>query len=475
MPFESSTTRPAAARLASAIRRLRQAKELSQQQLSVLAGYTRQYVSLAERVNRNLPSLGLVQALDRCLDADGDLLTLRQQAVAEHHGRRRTVAAPYRFAAGGQADSVIDAPAGRYFAGTTVAATTYPATDDGRIVVSIPQGQGLDPGVLRPGRGVVVGVLTDGNAGPRSFALDRRVVRSRLGRAAPEAPIVIPRAYELDDLGYGLLWATANLDAALLDDDRALSAAEAHLADDSRSDRTVGRLGFTAELSAVSRMHLGSTVCARHILRNVGSLSSPPSYWTREQRGEEASTWLFLAHKYAYLQRTSAMSGSGETVPTRTFCIPHVQVEDSKPAERVLLFLAVSLMESFGLLVDVCTEPEYTALQGFVLDQRRRAIVANWVGQDGIWHVDVTDHKGTLREFADARGYAHAHSVTRGESPVERMHAFADYLDLDWTWLTRRCAELGDYGAAGFLSPRSRLLSTAGVDRACSFVGSLSR
>ena len=323
---------------------------------------------------------------------------------------------------------------------------------------------------------MVVGVLADRDTGPRRFGLDRRIARSRLGRAAAGAPLLIPRAYELDDLCFGLLWAVANLDDALLDDDSALSMAEAHLTGgETVSNRSEGRHGDAAELSAVSKMHLGSAVCARHILRNAESLTSPPSFWTREQRGEEASTWLFLAHKYAYLERTTALFSTAAGGPTRTFCVPRAAVEDSEPAERVLLFLAVSLMESFGLQVDVCAESEYTALQGFVLQQRRRAIVANWVGQDGIWHLDVTDHRATLREFADARGYASACSVTAGTSPGERLRTFADYLGLDWTWLTRRCGELGDYGTAGLVSPRSRLLSTAGVDRACSFVGGLSR
>jgi hypothetical protein len=128
-------------------------------------------------------------------------------------------------------------------------------------------------------------------------------------------------------------------------------------------------------------------------------------------------------------------------------------------------------MESFGIRVEVCDEPEYTAMQGFVLDQRRRAIVANWVGTDGIWQVDVTDTRSVLREFADATGYAHAHSVITAPTPAGRLHALATYLDLDWAWLVRRCTELGEYGCAGIAEPRSRLLSVAGVDQACRFLG----
>ncbi|ROO52903.1 hypothetical protein EDC02_7854 [Micromonospora sp. Llam0] len=53
------------------------------------------------------------------------------------------------------------------------------------------------------------------------------------------------------------------------------------------------------------------------------------------------------------------------------------------------------------------------------------------------------------------------------------MQALADYLNLDWTRLRRRCAELGDHGLVGIAEFRSRPLCLDGVDRACRFVGSL--
>jgi transcriptional regulator with XRE-family HTH domain len=127
--------------LATEIRNRRQARGLSQQQVAVLVGYTRQYIGLAERDNGNLPSLELIRALDRHLDAHGQLTALRQQALLEQRGTRRTAEAllddrPAHIG------SFIDAPAGRYFAGTTITATTCSAADDGRIVVSIPQRKG---------------------------------------------------------------------------------------------------------------------------------------------------------------------------------------------------------------------------------------------------------------------------------------------------------------------------------------------
>jgi hypothetical protein len=175
-------------------------------------------------------------------------------------------------------------------------------------------------------------------------------------------------------------------------------------------------------------------------------LEDVPAFWTREQRGEEASTWLLFTHKHLYLSRTAALFRSAGTAPTRSFCVPRESVTASGRPERVLLLLSAALMECSGIRVEVCAEPEYSAIQGFALDQRRRAIVANWVGGDGIWQVDVTGHRPLLREFADAQGYATADSVIAGPTPAARLRAFADDLDLDWNWLTRRCAELGDTG-----------------------------
>jgi hypothetical protein len=137
------------------------------------------------------------------------------------------------------------------------------------------------------------------------------------------------------------------------------------------------------------------------------------------------------------------------------------------------LLLAVALMESLGIEVVVCTDPAYAGVEGFALDVGRRAIVANWVRADGIWHVDVTDRQVILREYGDATGYAVAHSTIKCDTSGGRLRGLADYLELDWGWLRRRCADLGAHGCGGLAQPRSRLLSLAGLDQACRFVGSL--
>jgi len=221
-------------------------------------------------------------------------------------------------------------------------------------------------------------------------------------------------------------------------------------------------------------MWLGSDFCARHILRHTERFTDLPMFWTREQHGEEASTWLLFAHKFDYLRRVTARFGSTAGL-ARAFCIPTEAVSGSPRFERIMLLLAGALMESFGVRVDVCQEPEYAGVEGFVLGAQRRAIVANWVGADGIWYVDVTDRRPALREYGDVGGYAREHSVTAAPTAGGRLRAFADYLGLDWEWLTRRCAELGEYGVAGIAGPRSRLLSTEGADRACRYLGGLAR
>lgn len=68
--------------LAAEIRNRRRAAGLSQPELAAVIGYTRQYVSLAERPKRGLASAELVKAIDDALDAEGELLVLRHQADA---------------------------------------------------------------------------------------------------------------------------------------------------------------------------------------------------------------------------------------------------------------------------------------------------------------------------------------------------------------------------------------------------------
>jgi hypothetical protein len=87
--------------------------------------------------------------------------------------------------------------------------------------------------------------------------------------------------------------------------------------------------------------------------------------------------------------------------------------------------------------------------------------------------VDVTGRTSIIREFTSVANEVGAHSVIDAPTAAGRLRALAHYLDLPWSWLIERCAALGRYGASGLIQSRSRLVSTAGIDAACSYVGTL--
>lgn len=360
---------------------------------------------------------------------------------------------------------------GRFFDGAMIQTLSLAAIGDGTLITTVPAAA-MDLPLHGPARCLLVS-FTDSNSSGRSYGLDGRAVRRSLRRAGGvSARVPVQRAYELDDLTLGMLWAVANFDEALLGDDALLDRHRRSSSEYEALHRSAAALEEADGLSTVSRMWLGSDFCARHITRHSADLTGAPTYWTREQAGEAASAWLLFAHKYAYLRQQADRFGADGQL-RRAFCVPPEAVAGSPRWERVLLLLAVALMESFGVRTEVSSDPDYAAVEGFVLDDRRRAIVANWVDATGVWQVDVTSRPAVLREYADITGEAAARSVTSAMTPGGRVRAFADYLDLDWNWLTSRCTELGECGTAGLVEPRSRLLSTMGLDRACRYVGDL--
>ncbi|MEU2258152.1 helix-turn-helix transcriptional regulator [Nocardia xishanensis] len=473
-PSDAEVDGSPAARLAQEIKRRRTGKRLSQPALAKLIGYSRQYVSLAER-NVNLPSHDIVRAIDHALGAEGQLLALWRDAKSDQQARRAArlapsePVAPYDTSHQTGAEPVLHCPAGRYFPGSVTPLVTIAGANIHDRVLAHFEDQDFDARLRQPQRALVVATV-DSSDGPVFYGMDRRRVRARRWVANADAPLLFPRAYKLDDLTLAIAWATTNLDDALLDDDAELHATVHRIGELRKQSRSSATTEVAGELSTVSQMWLGSDVCARHILRHTAELTQQPQFWAREQRGEEASTWLLFAHKYHYLQRTSPTTA---TAPIRAFCIPSDAVTDSTAHERILFLLTAALIESVGIRVAVCTEPEYTAVPGFVLDASRRAIVATWINTDQLWHVDITDHRPTIREFRDAAGWAHHHSILTGTTPIQRLRALADYLGLDWARLSARCAALADYGITGFITPRSRLLSVAGIERACRFLGDL--
>lgn len=221
------------------------------------------------------------------------------------------------------------------------------------------------------------------------------------------------------------------------------------------------------DLAAASQLWLGSEFCARHVLRNLDRLDTPPLFWTREQRGEEASTWLLWRHKVTYLQRTSRL-GTGIT---RGFCVPEHLIDTSPRHERVLLLLTAALMEAFGIRICVTPEPGYGDVEGFVLGGR--AIVANWVRTPGLWHVDTTAARNQLAQFYETAGEVRAHSIVDGPTPARRLVALAAYLRIPWPWFRSRCSELGARGFDELTPARSRLLTVDGLNLATRYAGHL--
>ncbi|MEV4629311.1 XRE family transcriptional regulator [Micromonospora sp. NPDC049523] len=361
------------------------------------------------------------------------------------------------------------APEGRFFPGLALEAYVHPAVIRGQIMVTVPDGYGDDPILNRPGRALVVG-STESRDGNRLFGMDSRHVRRRLRGAMPGARLAIPHAYVLDELTSAVLWAVTNLDAALLADDDLLEESRRDLPGYEPMVRSAASRDLAADLTPAAQIWLGSAFCAGHIRRHYPTLTDVPVFWTQESNGEEASTWLLFGHKLEYLRATAErFIGAG---PVRIFCVPRSALDGSPTGERILLLLAVALMESYGIRVIVTDEPEYAGTAGFVSD-RRRAIVATWVRADGIWHVDVTNNRSTLREYTDAANEAMNHSVIAGLASPQRLRALADYLGLDWLPLARRCRELADHGLAGIAQPRSRHLSMAGIDRSCRYVAGI--
>jgi transcriptional regulator with XRE-family HTH domain len=76
------------AQLAREIRRRREAADLSYSELANIVGYSREYVSRAERPSKGLASSGLVAAIDVALQAGGALTALREHLQRQREHRR---------------------------------------------------------------------------------------------------------------------------------------------------------------------------------------------------------------------------------------------------------------------------------------------------------------------------------------------------------------------------------------------------
>ncbi|MFF4648253.1 hypothetical protein ACFY09_37545, partial [Streptomyces sp. NPDC001389] len=228
------------------------------------------------------------------------------------------------------------------------------------------------------------------------------------------------------------------------------------------------------DLTSVGTSWVGSAFCAQHIQQQLAGASAVPTFWTREQSGEEAAPWLFFQHKIEYLRELKRFH-STDSQTTRVFCLPESSVSRSERYERILLLLAIALMERFGIRVRVIPKPEYSDVDGVALVPGQKAVVANWVRVRGeaLWAANTTSSRGDLRTYAEAFGDAQEADLLVGHDTESRLRSLADYLDIDWPWVTSRCRALGEHGVAGLVRPRSRLLTAEAVDEALVFLGTL--
>ena len=266
-------------------------------------------------------------------------------------------------------DWLVRFPAGRTLdvAGAlSVQAHPLKTAGDGSVYVPVVGGHRLDQLAATSHRGILAGVEEQPQELARLYGVDLREAHRKIAHS-PGVPsaVVIPRAYEIDDLTYGIIWAVTSLDDALLADDSALDQRQRQLRDFEQLPHPAAGSQAAAGLTAAARMWLGSSFCARHILRNLASPQGLPAFWTREQTGEEACAWLLFRHKHTYPQQISGQFAGTADPLVRGFCVPEDAVTASARSERVLLFLSVALMESLGIRVKVCAEPEYADVDGF--------------------------------------------------------------------------------------------------------------
>lgn len=368
----------------------------------------------------------------------------------------------------------VNFPGGKVFGGAAAEMRVYPSSGScaSGVYVSIPGSRSSVDFLWSTEQSCVVAACSD-ELGERFLALDKNAVRHQMRRQrdAGSVRVFIPAANEIDDLTYGVFWAVHNLDSALLEDDQRIWRSQRELAH-FRSMATSAVSGeVVPDLNPVSRAWIGSDFCAQYITANLDADPRAPHFWTREQTGEEACLWLFVAHKVDYLRQTNRLSAlDSEHSSTRTFCIPEDVMRFGKPHERTLLFLAVALMEAFDIHVQVSVDPRFAGVEGFVLVPESRALIANWVRSDGIWHVNSTTNARALPDFADPVDEAMRSGLSRHAHALPRLLALAEYLDLDWSWLRRRCGELAGAGPRNLIQPRSRLLTLEGLELACRFI-----
>jgi hypothetical protein len=368
-------------------------------------------------------------------------------------------------------DWLMELPRGRAFGGALLAMQLHIAATPGDHCVVV-DGSAVDrvQTFCRSAYRGLVACRTDIGSSP-GFAIVSKAEARRQVRDAGR--LMIPDACALDDLTYGVLWAHENLDEALQADDVELRRRQAAVRPYSGMRASATSHALARDLSAIGQMWLGSDFCARYIMRDVEAWQTPPVFLTKETTGEEASLWLLVRHKVQYLRSTGPRFATQHDRSMRMFCIQEADLRGTAAADRILILLAVALMESFGIDTRVCVEPSLASARGFALEGRKHAVIANWVHADGVWEVDSLRRGATVREMADQMRAALLGCASVGDTTRERLMSLADYLAIDWPWLQIRCHELATVGWERLLQPRSRRLTIDGVNRACRFIAKL--
>ncbi|WP_432887833.1 hypothetical protein ACQPYH_06145 [Kribbella sp. CA-245084] len=349
-------------------------------------------------------------------------------------------------------------PDGRSFSGVDVEAHRFEAVSpgDGWFMVD----PGPDAALNRPDRRTFVVVVDDKM---QLCIMDGRRFADRVRRRTGPQPV--PSATSVDDLTVGIIWAVTNTDVALLADDGHLSILRAGLAPYNMHCLSDLPLTEGSTLTPVASQWLGSWFCTQHITRNLERLSRQPYLWTRERSGEDATSWLLWRHRFEYLRRASRWFPGMR----RDFYIPETDVADSPTYERVLLLLAAALMEAFGIAAALSSEREPAEVEPIVRGDELN--FAKWLGASGLCCVDASapwsDRRGVLGDVAEQ---ARERSSVTAQSSKRRLEAIANHLDVSWSWFQRRCAELALEGVDDIAHPRSRLLSTRGLNVAIRYV-----
>ncbi|MEU0990635.1 hypothetical protein [Streptomyces sp. NPDC005953] len=360
-----------------------------------------------------------------------------------------------------------------FFDGTSVAVAQYEATRQGDGVVIGVEDLAHVRSFVRPLRRSLLIASLGAQGGDDLYLLDGAHARQRT--ALPHVDrVTVPGAYRVDPLTYALVWAGLNIDDSLQADDQALHGEVEELAAGLGGERAGIARSAVPDLSCVGAVWLGSHLCANYVDRFLPRSWPSAQLWVQPQSGEEAAAWLFIRDRHRFLSRLKDQGHghrSESTAGQVAFCVPEVAVKGAEPFERVLLLLAMAVMEVHHFRVSLCTEPEYAALDEVVVLPRKRAIVANWLPRgDGICHAAVTDDPARVALYEGAIGHARARSAVAAPDAVSRLRLAADYLDLDWAWLTGRCRDLARTGTKALFRPRSRLVDLGAVEQSIAFL-----